>query len=98
MSGCNSGLNEAYAVLNDVQKGPKKAYDQERTEKAHSQTTRMVRDDAFDTALGALENRWQIAVDIFPDLSQIRKQLAQTGHRRVRLRSHNARKQGGSID
>jgi curved DNA-binding protein CbpA len=75
-----TGLNEAYAVLNDVQK--RKAYDQERTEKGGTFTDdENGRDDAFDTALGALENRWQIAVGIFPDLSQIRKQLAQTGHR-----------------
>jgi curved DNA-binding protein CbpA len=38
-------------------------------------------DTAFDTALSGLENRWQVASEIFPDLIKIRARLSKTSHK-----------------
>lgn len=73
-------INVAYAVLGDHAK--RQAYDA-----AHqSSTTNMGPDaetveQAFVDALGELESRWQTAVDVLPDLAQIRKRLSKIAHR-----------------
>ena len=73
-------INVAYGVLGDAAK--RKQYDASR-KPSHSSfdAEDEQRDEAFDSALSELEERWQIAVRIFPDLSDIRKNLAKTAHR-----------------
>ena len=73
-------INVAFGVLGDVAK--RKQYDATR---ASGRSTFGTRDDeqdaAFDDALNQLEDRWQVAVAIFPDLADIRANLAKTAHR-----------------
>lgn len=73
-------INVAYGVLGDAAK--RKAYDASR-KAGHSSFD--ARDDekdaAFDDALSGHEERWKVAIEIFPDLTDIRKRLAKTAHR-----------------
>ena len=73
-------INVAYGVLGDAAK--RKQYDAARkTNHSSFDAEDEQRDEAFDSALSELEERWQVAVRIFPDLTDIRKQLAKTAHR-----------------
>lgn len=73
-------INVAYGVLGDAAK--RKQYDASRkTSHSSFDAEDEQRDEAFDSALSELEDRWQIAVCIFPDLTDIRKHLAKTAHR-----------------
>ena len=73
-------INVAYGVLGDAAK--RKQYDASRkTSHSSFDAEDEQRDEAFDSALSELEERWQVAVRIFPDLTDIRKQLAKTAHR-----------------
>ena len=73
-------INVAYGVLGDAAK--RKQYDAARkTNHSSFDAEDEQRDEAFDSALSELEDRWQVAVRIFPDLTDIRKQLAKTAHR-----------------
>jgi len=73
-------INVAYGVLSDVEK--RKAYDATR---APSRSTFAESDEesdnAFDQAMSEVEDRWQTAVEIFPDLAVIRKRLNLVAHR-----------------
>lgn len=73
-------INVAYGVLGESTK--RKEYDSLR---GMSHGTFESKDDekdaAFDTALSLLEGRWKIAVNVFPDLEDIRTHLAKTAHR-----------------
>lgn len=73
-------INVAYGVLGDAAK--RKEYDASR-KSSHSsfESTDAAQDAAFDEALSEVEERWQIAVRIFPDLTETRKKLAKTAHR-----------------
>jgi hypothetical protein len=73
-------INVAYGVLGDIAK--RKEYDASR-KSGHSsfEAEDVQRDEAFDSALSELEDRWHIAVEIFPDLWEIRRRLAKTAHR-----------------
>lgn len=71
-------INEAYSVLGD--KKLKSEYDElrEKTsafEESNSQASEI------DAALAEMEDRWQVAVDIYPDLSETRQRLMKTAHR-----------------
>lgn len=73
-------INVAYGVLGDAPK--RSVYDKVKS-KTHSkfEADDAEKDSAFDAALADVEERWQIAVSIFPDLDTIRKRLAKTAHR-----------------
>lgn len=71
-------LNEAYAVLSDTEK--RRQYDTARASKSAT-FDEFQEDDDVDDALSELEARWQVAVDVFPDLADLRKRLAKTAHR-----------------
>jgi curved DNA-binding protein CbpA len=73
-------INVAYGVLSDSAK--RKAYDATRSA-SHSTfgDSEDENDAAFDSALTEQEVRWQVAVEIFPDLVDIRKRLTRTAHR-----------------
>ena len=73
-------INVAYGVIGDVSK--RAEYDRSRS----TGTTSMddaeeSMDAAFDSAISELEARWQIAVSVVTDLSDIRKRLNKTAHR-----------------
>ena len=73
-------INVAYGVIGDPVK--RATYDKDRgkstsTFAEESEST----DQAFDQALSELEARWQTAVEVIPDLADIRKRLAKTAHR-----------------
>ena len=73
-------INVAYGVLGDAAK--RKQYDASRkTSHSSFDAEDEQRDEAFDSALSELEERWQIAVEIFPDLREMRQRLAKTAHR-----------------
>lgn len=75
-----SEINAAYAILGDSEK--RWLHDAQRSGETGTFTPA---DDeaekAFDTALDELEDRWNVAVSIFPDLVEIRSNLAKTAHR-----------------
>lgn len=75
-----SEINVAYGVLGDATK--RREYDASRRS-SHStyENEEGDRDTAFDAALAQVEDRWQVAVNIYPDLASIRKRLAKTAHR-----------------
>jgi len=73
-------INVAYGVLGDAAK--RKQYDASRkTSHSSFDAEDEQRDEAFDSALSELEERWQVALEIFPDLTEIRQRLAKTAHR-----------------
>ena len=70
-------LNQAYAVLSDPSK--RSAYDATRKPSNRAQFEPDDEEDrgqAFDSALGELEERWNTACAIFPDLVEHRARLA----------------------
>lgn len=73
-------INVAYGVLGNPDR--RKEYDASR-KYVHGtfESNDDEKDAAFDAALNQLERRWQIAVDVFPDLVDIRRNLAKTAHR-----------------
>jgi curved DNA-binding protein CbpA len=73
-------INVAYGVIGDPVK--RAAYDKDRgrSTSTFAQESESA-DQAFDQALSELEARWQTAVDVIPDLADIRKRLAKTAHR-----------------
>jgi curved DNA-binding protein CbpA len=73
-------INVAYEVLGNPEK--RKSYDESRnashsTYEEENDTT----DDAFAEAMSEQEAKWQLACDVFPDLTDTRKRLAKTSHR-----------------
>lgn len=74
-------INVAYATLGDVVK--RRAYDAPRKSEGHGtyESGTDEKDSAFDEALDRVEDRWQLAVNIFPDLADIRRRLSKTAHR-----------------
>jgi DnaJ-class molecular chaperone len=73
-------INVAYGVLSDAEK--RKAFDSSRSSSRSSFGDNDEENDfAFDEALTELEERWQVAVEIFPDLVDIRTRLSKTAHR-----------------
>lgn len=74
-----ASLNDAYAVLSDKQK--RAAYDRNRAKRRTSFIEDSVQDAAFDAALTELEQRWQVAVGIFPDLADTRQKMVKIAYR-----------------
>lgn len=72
-------LNEAYDVLSDPVK--RYQYDQQRSPKKGSYENDETLDDSFDSEVTRLEECWTVAVEIYPDLAQIKEKLAKTAHR-----------------
>jgi curved DNA-binding protein CbpA len=73
-------INNAYETLGNPEK--RKAYDSSRSATYGTFDPKDdEQDQAFDSALLELEQRWQVAVGIFPDLANIRKKLAKTSHK-----------------
>lgn len=72
-------INKAYEVLRDP--GRRHGYDQTRSnekpsfDEASEETT-----NAFDEAMTDMEERWEVAMSIFPELGPIRAALAKTSH------------------
>lgn len=74
-----AAINEAYRVLADD--ALRTEYDAARKANGHADYQSAERDEheeAFGAALEDLEDRWSLAVDIFPDLASTRKALART--------------------
>jgi curved DNA-binding protein CbpA len=72
-----SEINEAYRVLGD--KKLRAEYDASRRMDEHADYQTADSEEskqAFGAALQELENRWAVAVDIFPDLTALRDSLA----------------------
>jgi curved DNA-binding protein CbpA len=72
-----AAINEAYRVLGNEQL--RQTYDAERKTPSHASYEENASDEmdgAFDAALCELEDRWSVAVSIFPDLTDIRSALA----------------------
>ena len=70
-------INEAYRILGDEKL--RAEYDATRTREDHADYRSAESDEsseAFSAALRDLEERWELAVDIFPDLSNLRTSLA----------------------
>jgi hypothetical protein len=60
----------------------RRAYDQANQSSTSSMGADSEKDDeAFDAALVELESRWEIAVNVLPDLAVFRKRLSKTAHR-----------------
>ena len=73
-------INVAYNVLGNSEK--RTEYDGSRKSKHGTYKEEdAAQNDAFDAALNQLEDRWKIAVNVYPDLANIRKALAKTAHR-----------------
>jgi hypothetical protein len=73
-------INVAYGVLGDPVK--RRAYDQANQSSTSSMGADSEKvDEAFDAALVELESRWEVAVEVLPDLAVIRKRLSKTAHR-----------------
>lgn len=75
-------INNAYSILSDPIK--RRAYDQDS---ARSRSTPEFESDpdpdveaAFDIALEELNERWKVAVSIFPDLVALKQELAKYSH------------------
>jgi curved DNA-binding protein CbpA len=72
-------INVAYEVLGNSQR--REAYDKERRSSHGSFDSRMDEaDQAFSQALGELEDRWNVAASVFPELDGMRKRLSKTSH------------------
>lgn len=74
-----SEINRAYGILSDADK--RADYDLQR--KNYHQTFGDATDErsnAFDDALAGLEERWTVAVSVFPKLAELRKRLSKTSH------------------
>ena len=75
-----SEINVAYGVIGDPTK--RAAYDKE-----HKSGSGFMDDDAeqvdeaFDTAMDELEDRWNTAASVVPELVEIRKRLSKIAHR-----------------
>ncbi len=73
-------INAAYAVIGNAEK--RKEYDRRRD---GARTTFDESEDeaseAFDQALHAMEQRWEMAVSFFPELAAMRTSLAKTSHK-----------------
>lgn len=70
-------INIAFSILNDADL--RAEYDAERSANDHADLQSAQRqdvDDAFDDALHGLEERWAVAVEIYPDLLATREGLA----------------------
>ena len=73
-------INVAYGVLSDAEK--RKEYDQLRRKgRGDFQAEQDNDEQVFDFALNELEERWAIAVAIYPEMQATRKALAKTAHR-----------------
>jgi len=72
-------INVAYSVLSDVNK--RKEYDKARSSDhgAMGDDSEQM-DQAFDSAMQELMDRWQVACSLFLDLEAIRKRLSKTSH------------------
>lgn len=66
-------LNEAYAVLADAQR--RAEYDKARSKSGQADYAPEDDADEFTSALNEVEDRWQVACSIFPDLADHRKRL-----------------------
>ena len=73
-------INVAYAVIGDPVKRATYDKDRGKSTSTFAEETEST-DQAFDQALSQLEARWQTAVEVIPDLVDIRKRLAKTAHR-----------------
>ena len=72
-----AALNDAYAVLGNKQS--REEYDRSREKTGHSEfgsKDNEAQEEAFDSALHDVEERWAIAVEVFPDLNNYRNNLA----------------------
>jgi curved DNA-binding protein CbpA len=70
-------INEAYRVLGDEKS--RSAYDATRKKGDYADYRSAESEEssqAFNAALGELEDRWKLAVEIFPDLKTLRESLA----------------------
>ncbi len=75
-----SDINVAYSVLGDAAK--RREYDALRmSNHSNYENEEDPKDATFDAALEEMNDRWQIAVNVFPDLAIIRKRLEKTAHR-----------------
>jgi hypothetical protein len=73
-------INVAYAVLSDASK--RAEYDQLRRKgRGDFEAEQDSSEEAFDSALNELGERWAIAVSIYPEMETSRKELAKTAHR-----------------
>lgn len=73
-------INVAYATLSDPDKRQKYNNSRQTTHSSFAEEDEQT-DQAFDTALSEMENRWKVATEIFPDLISIRLRLSKTSHR-----------------
>lgn len=74
-----SEINVAYGVLSDAVK--RKAYDStRRSTHSYFKDGDTEESSAFDNSLSELESKWKLAVDIYPDLTQIRERLKKTSY------------------
>lgn len=69
-------LNTAYEVLGDTQK--RQEYDERRRRNSEFSNNKEdeAKNEAFDSALEEAEERWAIAVSVYPDLSELRSVLS----------------------
>lgn len=72
-----SAINRAYEVLGNPER--RKEYDRTRTQGAEFSESR-AQEDAFSDALESLEDRWQVACGVFPELTNYRTGLARTSY------------------
>jgi len=72
-------LNEAYGVLSCRDR--RRQYDETRVPEENSFSRDEAVDNEFDEALADLEQRWVVAVEIFPDLTELRARLGKIAHR-----------------
>ena len=73
-------INVAYGVIGDPVKRAVYDKDRGRSTSTFAEESESA-EQAFDQALSELEARWQTAVEVIPDLADIRKRLAKTAHR-----------------
>jgi curved DNA-binding protein CbpA len=72
-----ASINRAYETLKDP--AQRAAYDGQRSKKdqaSYEQRQDQGREEVFSQAITALEARWNIAADVFPDLNTLRAKLA----------------------
>ena len=73
-----SAINAAYKILGD--KRLRADYDSSRSKTSqaeYSTDEQAEQSEAFSSALGEIEDRWQVASSIYPDLEDLRKSLKQ---------------------